>query len=139
MKKILDENVTKPFLHEIVVDEIVNCFGRKCFWTKVFLDESVFGRVFFFFANWMKMYLTGSPQCDSVLVEGRHHGGVNGELSTSVEPQPVRQHFEASPVAMRMNVLVRTRAPASRHTLAAADSRAHPLRPKTPAFAQAAR
>ena len=88
MKKILDENVTKPFLHEIVVDEIVNCFGRKCFWTKVFLDESVFGRVFFFFANWMKMYLTGSPQCDSVLVEGRHHGGVNGELSTSVEPQP---------------------------------------------------
>ena len=54
------------------------------------------------------------------------------------------KHFEASPVEdvvhtksmSRMNVLVRTRAPASRHTLAAADSRAHPLRPK---FAQAPR
>ena len=37
----------KPFLDEIVVDEIVNCVGRKvcgrkCFWTKVFLDEFFF-------------------------------------------------------------------------------------------------
>ena len=62
-----------PFLDESVVDEIVfsfgcNGFGRKCSWTKVFLDESVFGRkcfwmkVFldeFFFAIWMKVYLSG--------------------------------------------------------------------------------
>ena len=41
----------KPFLDESVVDEIVSCFGRKCFWTKVFLDESVF---------WMKVFLDES-------------------------------------------------------------------------------
>ena len=29
----------KPFLDESVVDEIMFCFGRKCFWMKVFLDE----------------------------------------------------------------------------------------------------
>ena len=43
----MDETV----LDEIVVDEIVCCFGRKCFWMKVFLDE-------FYFAKWMKVYLT---------------------------------------------------------------------------------
>ena len=37
-------------LDEMVLDESV--FGRKCFWMKVFLDE-------FFFAIWMKVYLTG--------------------------------------------------------------------------------
>ena len=43
----------KPFLDESVVDEIVSCFGRKCFWMKVFLDESVFGRKCF----WTKVFL----------------------------------------------------------------------------------
>ena len=46
----------KPFLDESVVDEIVFCFGRKCFWMKVFLDE-------LFFAIWMKVYLTLQKIC----------------------------------------------------------------------------
>ena len=37
-----------PFLDESVVDEIVFCFGRKCFWMSFF----------FFFRIWMKVYLT---------------------------------------------------------------------------------
>ena len=50
-------------------------FGRKCHWMKVFLDESVFGRVFFFFFRiWMKVYLTASVTCFQV----SEQRGLNG-------------------------------------------------------------
>ena len=50
MKKILDENVTgrNRFWMKLSWVKLSIVLDESVFWTKVFLDESGFGRVFFF-------------------------------------------------------------------------------------------
>ena len=73
----------------------------------------------------------------------RDHGGVYGGLRPLPKREAIGQHLGcdagASMFMSRNRTLGATRAPASRHTQAAAHSRGAPRAPKTPAVGQAAR
>ena len=59
-----------------------------------------------------------------VSAQGSYHGGENGQLSAVERGQPIRNHFEAAAIDGLRRSKVGTRAPASRHKRAAADTRA---------------
>ena len=85
----------------------------------------------------------GSP----IPTKWRHQGGVHGKLGAMEQGQPVTttsilrlSNRSGAARSMSWNLTLEdTRPPASRQTLAAADSRANPLRINTPAMAHAAR
>ena len=83
----------------------------------------------------------------AITVQSRHNRSVYRQLCPAIEGQPVRDNFKSATIRTfmasrprsRTITLVVTRAPASRHTLAAALSSAKPRLANTPARAQAAR